>query len=53
MYSMMINNRMNMNIHLAEDVNVPELRHPIHGGMRGGEGWLARLWGRRRAGACR
>lgn len=52
MYSM-IQNRMNMSIQMAEDVNAPELRNPIHSGMRSGTGWLARLLARRRTAACR
>ncbi|MBR5109796.1 MAG: hypothetical protein IK099_06340 [Clostridia bacterium] len=42
LYSMMNQYMSNLSSVLAEDVNAPELRNPITGGMRK-DGWLQRL----------
>lgn len=45
MITMMMNGNMKMSNQMAEDVNAPELRNPIHSAMRPRAGWLARLLG--------
>ena len=41
----MMNCNMKLSAQMAEDVNAPELRNPIHSAMRPRKGWLARLLG--------